>query len=669
MKSIALSVRRRIFAVLVGGLAIGGMECSAASEPPNRPEFWIPLQTPATQYVINVKIDLTNRSLSGTETIRLENKSRQPLSRLILEIPGFDAKELKVSIKDQSVKVKGTGNGLPLSRGWIDLSEPLKTGESAALDIQFEHSIPSEKKVLKLADWHPRLWWGHDSTDDYEVKIDAPKEYAIAASGVFEQEKNLYSAKGLRSFGIVLLQNYEMIKARAGETDIFCYCDEPSRKCAETILQTAVDVIDFYRNWLGFYPHKILHIVPGEISHPAGGYPIASAIVGVHGEEQFESAPESHWRFITAHEIGHQYWMEHVLQAPDAFWLMIGLGVYADRAFMQAKGYGDLHERDMIRRYIAGVREGLDTRMDRSAEEADRVDFDYNNIVVHGKGFGFISALAYSLGKETFESAYKRCLEEYRGRPLAPSDFQRVCEEESGHRLDWFFDPWIHTSQYLSYEIASQDIQEKDSGFEITENVRRKGKLRISIPVAAYFQDGSTQCQNTNPLLDESALAFVSKSPLKEIKLDPLGELPLVNPPPNSKIDDLFDEVSKLNWTGDGDKALKIFSQIKNFETDDLDLLFKLAMCLYDEKYYEESLKAFEKCAELGEKKDTKRYFIGSVWMGHLLDLTKQREKALACYRQALQSGYGGSFRHDQYGIKVDRAWIEERLRIPFHRD
>jgi len=669
MKGISASVRLRIFFVLVSGLAIGGTDFSAASEPPHRPEFWIPLQTPAAQYVINVKIDPQNRFLSGTETIRLENKSRQPLSRLILEIPGFDAKQLKVSINDCAMKVEGTGNGLPLSRGWIDLPEPLKIGESTALDIRFEHSLPSEGNVLKLADWHPRLWWGHDSADDYEVKIEAPKECAIAASGIFDQEKNLYSAKGLRSFGIVLLRDCEMLKARAGETDIFCYCDEASRKCAETILQTAVEAIDFYQEWLGFYPHKILHIVPGEISHPAGGYPIASAIVGIHGQEQFENAPESHWRFITAHEVGHQYWMEHVLQSPGAFWLMIGLGVYADRSFMLAKGYSDQHERDMMRRYIAGVREGLDTRMDRSEEEAEKVDFDYDNVVVHGKGSSFISVLAYSLGKETFESAYRRCLDEFRGRPLAPSDFQRICEEESGQRLDGFFDPWIRTSQYLSYEIVSQDIKEKDGGYEIAENVRRRGKWRISIPVMAAFQDGSTQCQYTDPLLDECALVFVSKSPLKEITLDPLGGLPLVIPPPNSKIDDLFDEVNKLSWTGDGDKALKIFSQIKNFETEDLDSLFKLAMCLYDGKYYEESLKAFDKSAEIGEKKYKKWYFFGSVWKGHLLDLMMQREKALACYRQALQCGYSGSMQHDQYGIKVDRAWIEERLRIPFHRN
>lgn len=640
-----------------------------SAEPPSQNDFWIPLQAPPTKYFIEVKFDLQNNRLEGTEKIVLENSSDKDLTHLMLENSRYSKKDsFSLKYNNQIVQCL-TGNGLSFSQTLVALPQPLRKEESVTLDVQFTRFFQSDGDILKSADWYPRLGWGRDTADEYEVKIDCPQEYTLAASGVLDEAKKRYSAKGIRSFGIVVMRNLKVLHATSGDTVINCYYEVGAEQCAELITKTAVEIIDFYRNWLGFYPHKQLHIVPGGMSNPAGGYPIATSIVGIHGQKQFEAAPESHWRFITAHEIGHQYWMEHVLQAPDEFWLMIGLCVYADRAFMRAKGYGDKHEREMMWRYIQGVRENLDTRINRTAEDADRVKFDYNNIVIHGKGFSIISALAYTLGKETFESAYRRCLKEYAGRPLDAADFQRICEEESQQNLDGFFNPWLCTNKFLSYEIASQDIQKKEDGFEIKEKITNSGTLRMSIPVTTYFEDGSSQVQYTDRLLDENVLTFISKSPLKEIELDSQGELPLVIPPPEATLDQLKEEIEKLEWSGDGEKALAIYKKIGKREIEDEYLLYQLAVCLFDGKHYEESLKMFTKSAELGQKGNKKRVFIGLVWQGHILDLLNRREAALACYRQALDTGYDDYFQYDQYGMKVDRAWVEERIKTPFTRN
>lgn len=48
----------------------------------------------------------------------------------------------------------------------------------------------------------------------------------------------------------------------------------------------------------------------------------------------------------------------------------------ADLLWIRAKGYGDTHEQDMISRYVRGVRDNLDTRMNRTEEETQKLKFD-----------------------------------------------------------------------------------------------------------------------------------------------------------------------------------------------------------------------------------------------------------------------------------------------------
>jgi len=56
------------------------------------------------------------------------------------------------------------------------------------------------------------------------------------------------------------------------------------------------------------------------------------------------------------------------------------------------------------------------------------------------------------------------------------------------------------------------------------------------------------------------------------------------------------------------------------------------------------------------------------TWQGMILDLLGQREEALALYRQALTMP-GQTMVHSQYQLRIDKAWVEQRLQAPFQRD
>ncbi len=624
--------------------------------------FWSPAEPLSATYVIDVTIDPEQEAISGTETITFVNRSSAPIEQLALRKGVMRAGTLDVAISGErpplSPSPEEADADTPIL---VALPKPLGVGETAELNIEFRGPLAEPWYALTvLGDWHPRLWWGYDTHDDFEVSIDAPEGWTLAATGRADPPDGPWRASGVRSFGIVLVKDHEVEAAEAGETLIRCLFTPEGQECAELVLQTAVDVVDFYRSEFGLYPQPFLTIVPG-MGRPVGGCPVASGIIAIHGEERFGERDDDHWRWITAHEIGHQYWSEHVLEADRPDWLWLGLGIYMDREYARARGISPDVHRGIFDRYIDGVQEGVDTTIERPPEQLADIDFDHNNIVVHGKGFAVISALESVLGRDTFRRIHDHCLAAYKGKCLGAREFQRVCEEQTGQDLSWFFDQWLRSNRYLGYRVASVDRKQEGHRHVTTVEVERFGTLEMPIPVEARFEDGSTQRATTERLLRVSALRFESDAPLKEVVLDPDDVLPLLQKP----ILDIARQVRELPWTGAGESALTTFELARESDLDGADPWGKLGLTLYDGEYYTEALEAFGKTAEFD---DPMWRPVALVWQGHLLDLLGRREEAVARYKEAQALPFPGTMRHDQYGIAIDAQWIEERLKTPFER-
>lgn len=318
-------------------------------------------------------------------------------------------------------------------------------------------------------------------------------------------------------------------------------------------------------------------------------------------------------------------------------------------------------------RYIKGVRDGLDTTVSRSLEERSKIKFDFNNIVIHGKGFSIISALDCVLGEALFDRICRRCLKEFAGRRLGLHEFRAVCEQESGEDLGWFFDQWVNSNKYLSYKIASKKCKKKGDAYISEIEIRCLGNLKMPVPVAAHFEDGTTQRTFTNRLRDVDTIRFESLSPLKDVQLDPDQALPLVVPPPSLGEQELAKAIQNLPWVGAGKKALDIFNKARDRNLLSPGSWFKLGLTLYDGEYYKEALEAF-RGVETQEQDDPLRAFAAIVWQGHLLDLLGQRDKALKCYNESLKKSVKREMRHDQYGIRLNKEWVQKRLKEPFRR-
>jgi len=362
--------------------------------------------------------------------------------------------------------------------------------------------------------------------------------------------------------------------------------------------------------------------------------------------------------------------LEHVLarepeQGPG--WLMIGMGLWADREYSRARGLGDLHP-GRLKSYADTVRNGLETAIELPPEQVRRLKFDYNSQVTHNKAFGMVSALAAIVGQETFDRVHTRCLREYAGRGLGTAAFRRIVEEESGQDLGWFFVPLLRTSGYASYEIVEVDKAEEAGGYVARVRIRHAGPIRIPVPVEVRFADGGRVQRWTDRLRAEQILEFRGSSAVAEVTIDPDREFPLVIPPPAKELQELIPRILEMPWTGAGDAAVGLYERAVKLGIKDPAILLKLALTLYDGRHYEKALDALARLAAVAKGESPHRQFVAIVWQGIVLDLLGRREEALGRYRDALALGVDLDMRHDQYKLVINRAWVEQRLKQPFHR-
>lgn len=667
-----MSSRYRTIAAIAG--ALFGIVSAAAQDTPEIP-FIVPLDPPPAHYTIDCRIGIDSAvvAVNGSETVRLTNTSPRSLRYLAVAWEVDSTRTIQISIDGTPVTIPAdtAGVGVP-SPLVIELPSTLDQGETTTLSLDFSRTFIYDEEVTEFlsSTWFPRIIWGVQTQDNFDVRLTVPPGYALATSGRFDTTTGMYHADGVRQFGIYLASGMNAMEATAGDVLIRTLYPVKGADLARLLTETAADVVDFNRRRFGLYPSRQLSIIPG-MDYPAGGYPVATSMVVIHGMEQMAERDTLHWRWITAHEIGHQYWFEYVMpELPDAIgWLMIGLGIYVDREYTRARGLSLQKHRGFLGRYLDGVYEGLDTRADVHTDYWEEIDFDFNNIVIHGKGFSIISALECVLGDELFDRIHARCLREYAGKRMGDDDFKRVCEEEYGQNLDWFFDQWVRSTRYLSYQITAQDCQRSGDEYLTEVRVACLGTMKMPIPVAAFFEDGSSQVKVTDRLRDMNIIRFTSASPLLEGRLDPDSELAIADPPPSPEELEIRRKLRSLPDPSVIDELPQLTARILEMDITETSFWGRLGRKLYSWRRYEEALQVFQRRTGMLEELDSEWAASAYCWQGHLLDLLGRRKEAVAAYQKALDINTDQDFAYDGDPVTINRQWIEERLKTPYTRE
>lgn len=638
-----------------------------ASIPPlyGQEGYWVPTDPPKCHYIIDAKVDPEKGFIDGKETVFLKNDTDR-----LIDVLAFDW-----SISgSHSIDILDSGNRLTLLNAmekssaesplFYRLSEPLDPGEEIKLEVAFKHTFEIEEDNTEFGrtSWFPRIWWdGLPVHDSFSVKLEIPEGWALAISGRLSERTGRYEIEGAKTFGIYLGKGYGTESWEADGILVTTLFTEKGAKAASVCMDTAVDAIKYYKDWLGFYPFKSLYIIPGGPGR-WGGYPFATGIVVIHGEETFrEGESLMHWQRITAHEIGHEYWGEWVLDPDDPAWVWIGMGIFADTDYILAHNIDPNRRQNWMSNYLDGTAMYYDTTVDIPPAQLSRIQYDHNNTVIHSKGFSIISALDSVLGRKTFERIYKKCLRTYGGKRLGWRDLQRFYEKESGQNLEWFFDQWVRSNKYLCYKIESQECEKDGNVYRSQVEVKRLGSMMMPVPVKAVFEDGSEQVKQTDRSLEVDVLVFRSDVRLKEAVLNPDHKLAMLDEP----LGEISEEAAELLSLGEGlENSLEAYNVLKDENIPNSTLWYRLGMGLYEFDHYPEAFNSFQKVFSLATDEITR--FAAQGWLGLLKDLMGERDDAIGHYQEALKHDTGEPMGHSWLRINMDRKWIEERLKTPF---
>ena len=484
-------------------------------------KFWSCLLLAATgaaanRYEITATMDPAAGVISGTTRLTYTNDSSGPLDRIELMCRGKMDRDARVA-----------------------LSPALQPGQSTTLEIAFTTPLPAIQNGYRLfaGAWHPKAAVFRDGrfqpdesqADDYDVTLAAPAGEVIATSGKPVEQTATgthYRARGITSFGLAFSPDFQVTERAAGAVTIRSYYLPGGEKWGVRLADYAARIIPFYRKTFGFYPQETLAILPGS-KRSTGGYPPASSMIMIH-DTLDAAGGEVFAEWITSHEIGHQYWgWDCVI---DSFnyhrWPGIPLGIYTDRLYTEAFNPKSTAHRGFVDTYLGGVANGYDTTIYRTNAELDKLNFDTNNIVEHGKAFAVIQMLEEVMGKEKFLRLVRLLLERYRGRYLSPQAFEAAASEVHGASLDWFFREWVHENKVLTYEIESV----AQSGGQTRVKVKRTGAATLAMPLEVTFADGAKMRQTIAADPETQELNFTSAARPVRAQLDPDRRLPIYSP-------------------------------------------------------------------------------------------------------------------------------------------
>jgi len=630
--------------------------------------YFSPVDPPASLYVIDARVDVDKSLLEGRETIFLKNTCPNPIGVLAFDWDFGPSSPLEVSLKGAKLYPTAEGLSAPEKRPlFMRLPNPLEPGSEIDLNVTFKMTRSGLKEQISTSDrWYPRLWWdGIPQHDAFSVKVDVPQGWLLAASGRLDPKTGRYEAAAARTFGMFLGKDMKSASREAEGVLITSIFTEKGAKAAAVCLETAVDAIRFYKSWLGFYPFPFLTIIPGG-SGRWGGYPVATGIVAIHGLETYVNGESAqHWQHITSHEVGHEYWSEWVLDPGDPASLWIAAGIFADTEYMMVRGYDPKRRTSWMGNYINAIPMYCDTTLDVTPDQENKVLFDRNNTVIHSKGPAVIFGLDSVLGRDAFLRVYKRCLREFGGKRLDWRGLQNVCETESGQDLKWFFDAWLRSNSYLCYAVESRDGRPADGGGFATEvRVKRLGTMAMPIPVKAIFEDGTEQTARVDRHRVLTPLRFASKTPLRDVVLDPDGQWAMVKRP-LTPISPAVTARLANGWNSSA--APDVYAVLKEESIPSPDIWYRLGaeLCVADRTA--DALDCFKRIEGLGA--DPKTRFGALGWCGLLEDLRGNRDAALDYYRKALAADPGSAMNHSSLKIRIDRAWLEQRLKTPFSRE
>jgi len=467
----------------------------------------------------------------------------------------------------------------------VKLTKPLASKSQTEIKIEWEYPLAKESgregqidpETFYVAYSFPRVsvyddynGWDmlqhngrqefYNDFNDYSFSISAPKNFVVWSTGDFLNPDEVLQPEYLKRFkeslksdkiihvanaeemksGKVTKQNeWNVWKFKANHIVDFCFAlsnhyvwdaSSVQLKTKRASVQSAYNAgakdFEQYTGWMRYNLKWFTDNWPG-VEYP---FPVMTAIQGYADMEypmmiNDTSIPDDlqDARLTADHEIAHTYFPFY-------------MGINETRYAYMDEGWATMLE------YLIGIDENGKEAADKfmknfrvkrwindASTEQDQPIITLSS-QLSGAGYGnnayVKSALSYLalkdyLGDELFKKALHYYMDNWNGKHPIPWDYFNSMNAGSGKNLNWFFNNWFYTNNYIDLKINSIS-QEKNQMVLTVDNV---GGFAIPFDVVLTYEDGTTEKGHFTPVVWEkdqksTSLNIPVKKKIKSVNLD-----------------------------------------------------------------------------------------------------------------------------------------------------
>ena len=481
-------------------------------------------------YDISLKVDPTSKTISGTTVMNARTVIPTNVIVLDLDTPYTISKVVDGAGKDLKFERRG-------GKIWIWFPFSKQVGE----DINTTITYSGEQSGASRARWVGGFMWAktpngadwisvalqNDGADlEFPCKdhpsdkpatsamhITVPDPLIATGPGKFEGVKknndgtstyNWHMTNPIANYSLVFnAAPYKTVedtyKSISGDKlPIIFYVIPEDFEKAPRLVEEQKKYLAFYEKYLGPYPFRTQKV--GIVETPHLGMEHSTDIA--YGNQFKFNADGTDWLLL--HEFGHEWWA-NLVTASDwkDFWLHEGFQSYMDTLYQEY-----LHGQDAYLKAMAGRVKGLRNQQPVAPREPkisyqvymSAPDYVNSDGDIYGKGALILHTLRYLIGDEKFFKALHHMayptkeMETYtdgrQERLVTTDDFLTIAEQDSGMKLDWFFELYLRQPKLPRLLGASaSDCREK-----CTFNLQWETPNNMPFPMPVdVVVDGKTQ--------------------------------------------------------------------------------------------------------------------------------------------------------------------------------
>ena len=550
---------RLLFAFFLFALCVSSISAQSPKQNSNRIRTY-----DVHHYIIRTNFDRANKILFGDTIVQLKPlKESFRIFELDAANMQFESVKLDSGNSDLTYKISGEKIVITLNKAYSPadtISVRIKYSTKPKKGVYFVDALEGDGEVERAAQiwtqgeaeeahhWFPSYDFPDDKATSEQFITVEKSETAIANGELLETKEN---TDGTKTF------HYKMPVAHSTYLTSF-------------IVGTYVKISDSYKNIpLGFYVYPdraaIAPLAFGKTKQMMG---VFEELTGVNFPyNKYDQTIVANFQFggmenittttmadseiflagfgfakgnvedLVSHELAHS-WFGNLVTCKNwsELWLNEGFATFMEAAYREkANGREDYLRKIkedarlfIIADAVSKNRHGLFFK----EAKGDEALFDQNNApIAYQKGGAVIHTLRETVGTENFWKAINVYLNRHKFGNVETMDLQKVMEETSGMKLDWFFRQWVYGAGYPKLTVK-QVYNPKTQTLKLTvvqtQNTDNQTASIFTLPTDVEFiTPGGTKTEKIEIRKRVENFTFSVKAKPTKIVLDRDERIPL----------------------------------------------------------------------------------------------------------------------------------------------